>query len=404
MTSGTRVRDRRNEDGTYAERVWSGTDDALNKSAENSYSCHYVTRLNTLMSQYRVDKATGVKTLDWRNYSSYETNGTKPTWSSNSELKLLSKLTEALREHSFNAGVFGAEFSEALTSVVTSAISVLESYRHLRRGNFADAVRCLARVPTGKAYHLSKRNRAIIPNRKPLHHSEIADAHLAVTYAWMPLLQDIHEAMKWVESKTNQPRELRTVVRHSQPKQLVDDHANGSNYTFNVEHSVKGEIRVYLVESISTARSLGLLNPTTILWEVVPFSFVVDWFMPIGTYLDTIGFLGGLNMHYGRTLKYVSEGTRRFTRCAEATWSQWPLYCQWPHGQNCHPDYIAVSGAYYLHESKGCYRKKVWIDRTTGTKLPVPLPRLKDLDKALSLPHIQNAAALIWTGIANARR
>lgn len=401
MTIGTKVRDQMSTGGTYYIRSWNGVDDRLNKSAENPYTCTHLARRNTLLQQFSVVKATGAKTLMLENFNSYEINETKPTWSSNSELKLLSKVTDVLREHSFNAGIFGAEFTEALNSVVTTSLSVLKSYRLARKGDFSGALKALVRAPAGSAYF--KRNRAVIPNSKPMHHSEIAEAHLAMTYAWMPLLQDIHAIMEWIESKTNQPRELSVVVRHSQPKKLVDDHTTGQNYTFNVYHSVKGEIRIYLVESISTARSLGLLNPAAVLWEVVPLSFVVDWFIPIGQYLDNIGFLSGLNMRYGRTMKYVSEGNKRFTRCEEAWWpSSSP---QWPHTPYCHPSWVnGFVSSYHTHSHKGCYRKKVWIDRTVGTTLPVPLPSLKSLDKALSLPHIQNAAALIWTGIAGTRR
>jgi hypothetical protein len=33
----------------------------------------------------------------------------------------------------------------------------------------------------------------------------------------------------------------------------------------------------------------------------------------------------------------------------------------------------------------------------------VPLPGLKDFGKALNLPHLKNAAALIWAGISAAQ-
>lgn len=33
---------------------------------------------------------------------------------------------------------------------------------------------------------------------------------------------------------------------------------------------------------------LGFTNPAAVLWEATPFSFVVDWFLPIGDYLKTL--------------------------------------------------------------------------------------------------------------------
>lgn len=32
----------------------------------------------------------------------------------------------------------------------------------------------------------------------------------------------------------------------------------------------------------------GLLNPLEVIWELVPFSFVADWFLPIGDYLSAL--------------------------------------------------------------------------------------------------------------------
>lgn len=41
------------------------------------------------------------------------------------------------------------------------------------------------------------------------------------------------------------------------------------------------------------ANQLGLINPATVAWEVVPFSFLVDWFLPVSRFLesqtDTLG-------------------------------------------------------------------------------------------------------------------
>jgi hypothetical protein len=34
--------------------------------------------------------------------------------------------------------------------------------------------------------------------------------------------------------------------------------------------------------------SLGLINPLEIVWELLPYSFVVDWFLPIGNWLSSM--------------------------------------------------------------------------------------------------------------------
>lgn len=55
---------------------------------------------------------------------------------------------------------------------------------------------------------------------------------------------------------------------------------------------------------LKRAAQLGLTNPTEILWELAPFSFVLDWILPIGDWLKSLDsgfgvtFKGGTNSWY----------------------------------------------------------------------------------------------------------
>jgi hypothetical protein len=42
-------------------------------------------------------------------------------------------------------------------------------------------------------------------------------------------------------------------------------------------------------EAVKKLGELGFTNPANVIWELVPFSFVVDWFLPIGNFLKLIG-------------------------------------------------------------------------------------------------------------------
>lgn len=398
MTVGNKRVDSMLVNGMFFNRNWSGGNDPVNHKVEQPYTAKMVNRANARLTEYSEPSHTVFST----GFPSYEINETKPTWDNNSELELLGKVTDALREHRFNAGIFGAEFHKALDSVVSSSLTVFNAYRHARRGNFAEAWRSFGRTVSGAGvrkgrdgrWHDTAPSKAVKPE-------EIAQTWLAMQYAWKPLLTDIYEAMEWIHSKTSLPREVQIRCRKAQKPVTVNDATVGANYSFLMKWSVWGELRVTLVESISVARSLGLLNPTSVAWELVPFSFVVDWFIPIGNYLDAIGFLGGLNLRYGRTMKYLSEGTKKMPLCRSPTWpSNFP---QFPHSQYCHPDWVnqyPKPSSWRIHQCDGVYRRVVWVDRTQGTTLSVPTPRPKALEKALSLGHIQNAAALIWSGWA----
>jgi hypothetical protein len=52
-------------------------------------------------------------------------------------------------------------------------------------------------------------------------------------------------------------------------------------------------------------KTVGLLNPATVAWELVPYSFIADWFVPVGDYLT------GLTADCGLVFKggSVTSGT-----------------------------------------------------------------------------------------------
>jgi hypothetical protein len=55
------------------------------------------------------------------------------------------------------------------------------------------------------------------------------------------------------------------------------------------------------------ASSLGLANPFALAWELTPLSFVLDWFVSVGDFLNGLGatlgcdFVGGYETHFVRT-------------------------------------------------------------------------------------------------------
>ena len=50
---------------------------------------------------------------------------------------------------------------------------------------------------------------------------------------------------------------------------------------------------------LAAMQKLGVANPASLAWELLPYSFVVDWFLPIGQYLNSwtadlgLSFIGG---------------------------------------------------------------------------------------------------------------
>ena len=53
------------------------------------------------------------------------------------------------------------------------------------------------------------------------------------------------------------------------------------------------------------ANRLGLVNPLSVAWELVPFSFVVDWFSGVGNVLDGYTDLLGLSVVDTYSVRYL---------------------------------------------------------------------------------------------------
>lgn len=133
---------------------------------------------------------------------------------------------------------------------------------------------------------------------------------LEVQYGWKPAIQDAYGAIHELHEKEQQnARGIATVEAHVREEEIQDsvlsDSANTTVYTYTRRRRIKhkGHVRLDYLQSngapVGTFARLGITNPALIAWELLPWSFVADWFVPVGDYLSlldaTVGwnFLGG---------------------------------------------------------------------------------------------------------------
>jgi hypothetical protein len=86
-------------------------------------------------------------------------------------------------------------------------------------------------------------------------------------------------------------------------KQSMGAGVKGNNdviYNINFEVFVKTGV-CYRISSppLKSLASVGISNPLLLAWELVPYSFVVDWFLPIGNYLESLDATNGLTFESG---------------------------------------------------------------------------------------------------------
>lgn len=274
-----------------------------------------------------------------------------PTWSANDEIALMSRLRDAVAGSDFNAGVALAESREALKLIGDSARKIASALHEVRKGRFSKATRILTGERPSRAHALRQKAQTASQN------------WLELQYGWLPLLKDVEGAAQFAAHHHSTP--VTKVVRVS---------LTNKNGTYGVVGPVlkpktfaaysRKTIIAKLTEK-DVPGLLGLTDPLSIAWELTPYSFVADWFIPIGNYLSA------------RALASSLTGTFVISQKTEATFK----------GMIMQPGRGSPSDDF-------C-RSTVSFTRTVTNGLTVPLPVVKPLGQALSWKHATNSVALL---------
>lgn len=167
-------------------------------------------------------------------------------------------------------------------------------------------VAALRRDWSGVAKNLNMRRLAKAPQ-------DISSAWLEYQYGWKPLMADIHGA--WTALQGNFARDDQVMSTRSRESGTVTRTWNFSN-TNNVTGVRKIQVDIQLrcevglcakVQNsfIAGLSSLGLVSPWEVTWELVPFSFVVDWFLPVGDAISALSAPAGLSFVDGYETRSV---------------------------------------------------------------------------------------------------
>lgn len=117
---------------------------------------------------------------------------------------------------------------------------------------------------------------------------QISDLWLQWTYGVAPLIDDVNKIAKKASSRKDVVRFRaveHTVLRNSQ------SYTTGGSRIFiaqDCEVFVKHQVLMNTTVSIpKLAMQHGFGTPLATFWEVIPYSFILDWFYPLGDYLSS---------------------------------------------------------------------------------------------------------------------
>lgn len=173
------------------------------------------------------------------------------------------------------------ERGKTLDMVVSRATQLAKFTRELRKGNLRRAAKVL-NVP--------------IPRHIPIVNSakRFGNAWLEFHFGWTPLVEDIYSGVK-------------TLCSDYPTKKIVARASGFDSWTYLVQREtqrmfqvgstktgvlMQGYVRI-TNPNLSLINDLGLINPASVAWELVPFSFVVDWFANVGQVLSSFSDFAG---------------------------------------------------------------------------------------------------------------
>lgn len=125
-----------------------------------------------------------------------------------------------------------------------------------------------------------------------------ANRWLEYQFGWKPLMSDIHSAAELLKDGFRKKAILFSATRTTKVREIIErdyplswwPHASGSS-------NLSCRVKIYSSVSDETASKLsqlGLIDPLGVAWELVPFSFVLDWLYPVGNFLQALHAADGL--------------------------------------------------------------------------------------------------------------
>jgi len=206
------------------------------------------------------------------------------------------KLRLAVKDQKVNMAQTVAEYRQTQDLFANVARDVVKVFHGLRRGDIKSVFETLKIKP--------RQLRGTLANR-----------WLELRYGWMPLLQDLHGSVEELKLAMQRPRFqviVKTMKETTEETRDLGQMPDGTHGTLWGSWTVRAKVKAYLRIDSHLETRLGITNPMNLAWELLPYSFVIDWLIPIGDWLNSLDAGIGLTDIYGTVSwrnRYLSTST-----------------------------------------------------------------------------------------------
>lgn len=222
-------------------------------------------------------------------------------------------------------GIMAAELTQTSNMIAKRATSIYRAYKLARKGKFRSAADSMLESLSGSKRKSFVSSRGYKRSRDYV--SEVGSAGfnswLEIQFGWLQLLEDAvnaHNVLKSIDDLRKLPRVsgfssrvVRKANSHSGRQTFYagsqfPSHRVPTTYNDTLEYIVKCRAD-YAIGNLDhfMADSFGLNNPLEIAWDLVPYSFVLDWFLPIGDSLAALNSTTGLTKMGDSVTEFLVE-------------------------------------------------------------------------------------------------
>jgi len=186
----------------------------------------------------------------------------------------------------------------------------------------------------------------------------LSDLWLEFWFGWKPLVSDIYTACEALQEPLP-----RTRIRGRAGQTIAYGYDSGAHSTEYFAGTGTCEVRLGCDVVISNPNTrllqqMGLLNPAVVVWDAIPWSFVIDWFWSVSAVLNAFTDFAGLTVSNAYIVK-IGEVN-----------GQW----RW------HPCEVCSQAEKDIYLSRKCSMKAIAKSRQPLTSFPSPSLRYKGLN------------------------
>lgn len=172
------------------------------------------------------------------------------------------------------------EGPETIRYIASRMLTLAQAFNMIRKGNFLGAAKQLGTDLSQNATKRLNRHKRVSKDPSDL----LSNSWLEFQFGIKPIVNDVYGAVEAYHKKQQAGSTVQARAKYQSGE-------FGTKYKAGVTGTVRNP-------DLRTLQQLGITNPALAIWDLIPLSFLVDWFLPLSNFFGQIGSTLGLTNVY----------------------------------------------------------------------------------------------------------